>query len=71
MNAMRPTQPLSALVARLISKVGEHLRQTRPDLVVVHGDTATAYAAALASFYEKIPIAHIEAGLRSNDLSNP
>jgi UDP-N-acetylglucosamine 2-epimerase (non-hydrolysing) len=50
---------------------GRHLVDSRPDIVVVQGDTTTAMAAALAGFYARIPVAHVEAGLRSGDLANP
>lgn len=70
-DSMREGQPLTALFARLTEVMGEIIRQTKPDRVVVQGDTATAYASALAAFYENIPIAHVEAGLRTYHLRSP
>lgn len=64
-------QPLASLTARVIDSVGAALRAEPPDLVVVQGDTVSTFAAALAAFYERIPIAHVEAGLRTHDLSQP
>ncbi|MCB9519841.1 MAG: UDP-N-acetylglucosamine 2-epimerase (non-hydrolyzing) [Myxococcales bacterium] len=64
-------QPLSALTARITDRVGAALRACRPDLVVVQGDTVSSFAGALAAFYERIPLAHVEAGLRTHDLTQP
>ncbi|MCI3270422.1 non-hydrolyzing UDP-N-acetylglucosamine 2-epimerase [Streptomyces cylindrosporus] len=71
LDVMRSRQQLSDLTARLVRELGEVLRAQRPDLVVVQGDTTTALAGALAAFYEKIPVAHVEAGLRTGVLDNP
>jgi len=71
LDVMRSRQQLSELTARLIGELGEVMRQQRPDLVVVQGDTTTALAGALAAFYEKIPVAHVEAGLRTGVIDNP
>lgn len=71
LDVMRSRQQLSDLTARLVGELGEVMRQQRPDLVVVQGDTTTALAGALAAFYEKIPVAHIEAGLRTGVIDNP
>lgn len=64
-------QSLTALYARILDSVGTVIRHVKPDLVLVHGDTASALAAALAAFLSCVPIGHIEAGLRSGDLSSP
>lgn len=64
-------QPLTGLVARVVDQVGRSLRAHRPDAVIVQGDTASAFAGALAAFYEGIPVVHVEAGLRTGDLSQP
>ena len=71
LDVMRDNQPLSGLTARLIDNLGESLRKHRPDAVVVQGDTTTALCGALAAFYERIPVAHVEAGLRSGVLHDP
>lgn len=62
---------LAALTADILTGVGPVLARARPDLVLVHGDTTSAFAAALAAFYEKIPIGHVEAGLRTWDMAAP
>ena len=59
------------LNASLISHVGAVLKAERPDLILVHGDTATAFASALAAFFERIPIGHVEAGLRTERIDRP
>lgn len=64
-------QTLSELYARILSSVGALLSVSTPSLVLVHGDTATATASALAAFLSGIPVGHVEAGLRSGDLSAP
>ena len=71
MSVMVPEQSLSALGSTLIGDIGELLRTAKPDIVLVHGDTATAFTGAVAAFYEKIPVAHVEAGLRSGSLETP
>ncbi|MFE7168057.1 non-hydrolyzing UDP-N-acetylglucosamine 2-epimerase [Streptomyces sp. NPDC057616] len=71
LDVMRTRQQLSDLTARLVRELGDVMREQRPDLVVVQGDTTTALCGALAAFYEKIPVAHVEAGLRTGVLDNP
>ena len=71
LNLMRPNQTLAELTGSVLEKVARCLATERPDLVVVQGDTTTAFTGALAAFYARIPIAHVEAGLRSRDLANP
>ena len=71
LDVMRDNQPLSGLTARLSDSLGETLRKFRPDAVVVQGDTTSALCGALTSFYERIPVAHVEAGLRSGVLGDP
>jgi UDP-N-acetylglucosamine 2-epimerase (non-hydrolysing) len=71
LDVMRSRQELSDLTARLVADLGEVMREQRPDLVVVQGDTTTALAGALAAFYEKMPVAHVEAGLRTGVIDNP
>jgi UDP-N-acetylglucosamine 2-epimerase (non-hydrolysing) len=71
LNLMRPDQSLDALTAALLTGIGQILDAERPDWVVVQGDTATAMAGALAAYYRKIPVAHVEAGLRSGNIHHP
>ena len=68
---MQPGQSLDSLTARLLTGIGETLERVQPDWVVVQGDTASAMCGALTAFYRKIPIAHVEAGLRSGDIHHP
>lgn len=68
---MTPGQSLADVTARVLTGMVGVLREHRPDIVLVHGDTTTAMAAALAAFYERCPIGHVEAGLRSQDLGRP
>lgn len=71
LDVMRPGQGLADLTSRLIEEVSGALRSLAPDLVLVHGDTTTAMAAALAAFYLRLPVGHVEAGLRSHDMGRP
>lgn len=71
LGIMVPNQTLNGLYARLISRVDHVLEEEKPDYVLVHGDTSTASACALASFHRRIPIGHVEAGLRTGDLATP
>ncbi|MDG6079508.1 UDP-N-acetylglucosamine 2-epimerase (non-hydrolyzing) [Erythrobacter litoralis] len=71
LGLMRDRQSLDTLNARILVEVGGVLEAERPDWVVVQGDTTTAFAAALAAHYHRIPVCHVEAGLRSGDLANP
>jgi UDP-N-acetylglucosamine 2-epimerase (non-hydrolysing) len=68
---MTANQTLNGLASRLIFSFDDVLAQERPDYVLVHGDTTTACAAALAAFHRRIPVAHVEAGLRTGNLSSP
>jgi UDP-N-acetylglucosamine 2-epimerase (non-hydrolysing) len=71
LDVMRPNQDLSGVTARILDGLRPVLLAERPDLVLVQGDTATAFAAALAAFYARIPVGHVEAGLRTYDLDGP
>ncbi|MGH8103452.1 MAG: non-hydrolyzing UDP-N-acetylglucosamine 2-epimerase [bacterium] len=71
LDLMRRDQSLSQITTRALTGLQAVLAKEKPALVVVQGDTTTALAAALTSFYLKIPVAHIEAGLRTHDLSRP
>lgn len=71
LEVMKPQQTLFDITILVLEKMKEVLERERPDLVLVHGDTTTAYAAALASFYLHIPVGHVEAGLRTYDVASP
>jgi UDP-N-acetylglucosamine 2-epimerase (non-hydrolysing) len=71
LDLMRPDQSLDELSSRILVSVGEALDSTRPNRVVVQGDTATAMCGALAAYYRRIPVAHVEAGLRSGNIYAP
>jgi len=71
LDLMQPDQTLDALTANLLTGIGRALDTEMPDWVVVQGDTATAMAGALAAYYRKIPVAHVEAGLRSGNIHHP
>lgn len=71
LNSMTENQTLTELTIRLLSKFSRLYSELNPDLILVHGDTTTAFVGALAAFYLKIPIGHIEAGLRTHDISDP
>jgi UDP-N-acetylglucosamine 2-epimerase (non-hydrolysing) len=71
LDLMRPGQSLDTLTARLLKTIGVVLDNAKPDRVIVQGDTVTAMVGALAAYYRKIPVSHIEAGLRSHDIYQP
>src|SRR6478609_3862762 len=71
LDLMRPDQTLDTLTADLLTGLGRVMDAEKPDWVVVQGDTATAMAGALAAYYRKIPVAHVEAGLRSGNIHHP
>ncbi len=71
LDLMQPDQTLDGLTAALLTGIGKVLDAEQPDWVVVQGDTATAMAGALAAYYRKIPVAHVEAGLRSGNIHHP
>ncbi|HEV2098643.1 MAG TPA: UDP-N-acetylglucosamine 2-epimerase (non-hydrolyzing) [Stellaceae bacterium] len=71
LDVMRPDQDLAYLTGAVLSGVSGVLAQWRPDRVVVQGDTTSTFAGALAAFYHKIPVAHVEAGLRTGDIYAP
>lgn len=71
LDVMAPEQALDRLTARLLIALGEVMDAERPDWVIVQGDTTTAMTAALAAYYRCIPVAHVEAGLRSGDVHHP
>lgn len=71
LDVMTPNQTLDGLTAKLIVELGRAFDVEKPDRVVVHGDTLTTMVASLAAYYRKIPVAHVEAGLRSGDIHHP
>lgn len=71
LDLMRPEQGLADLSAAVLAAMPAALHRARPDLILVHGDTTTSMAAALAAFYAGIPVGHVEAGLRTADLRSP
>jgi UDP-N-acetylglucosamine 2-epimerase (non-hydrolysing) len=71
LDLMQPRQTLAGLTARILAALDPVLETERPDLVIVQGDTATTLAGALAAFYREIPVAHVEAGLRTGDMAQP
>ncbi len=71
LDVMRPNQSLAGLTARLLRRIDGCLESFRPDMALVQGDTTTVLAASLACFYRRIPIGHVEAGLRTGDISSP
>ena len=68
---MRPNQTLGGLTSRAIAAIDDYLAEEKPDIVMVQGDTTTVLAGALAAFYHHIPIAHVEAGLRTWNMESP
>lgn len=71
LDVMRPNQTLNSLTGRVLDTVENACRRFEPNMVLIQGDTTTAFASALAAYYCKIPVGHIEAGLRSHDIYNP
>ena len=71
LSIMRERQSLDYITSAVLTKAGEALDDVKPKVVLVHGDTTTTFASALASFYRKIPVGHVEAGLRSGNLYLP
>ena len=66
LNIMKPGQDLYDVTARILSGMRDILTRTQPDVLLVHGDTTTSMAVALAAFYQQIPVGHVEAGLRTH-----
>ena len=71
LNLMSNNQTLELLTEKIINGVSKILKDIKPDLVFVQGDTTTTFATSLVTFYNKMPVAHIEAGLRTNDMYSP
>lgn len=68
LNIMRQGQDLYDVTSRVLTGMRNVFKECRPDVVIVHGDTTTSMAAALAAFYQQIPVAHVEAGLRTHNV---
>ena len=62
LNIMEPRQTLSTITSKCLTGVEQVLQEAKPDLVLVHGDTSTTFSAALAAFYQKVKVGHVEAG---------
>ncbi len=71
LDLMRENQTLADLSARALTGLSDVLKDLAPDLVLVQGDTTTVFAASLAAFYQRVPVGHVEAGLRTQDIYNP
>ena len=71
LNIMKQGQDLYDVTARVLLGMRDVLKEARPDVVLVHGDTTTSTAAALAAFYQQIPVGHVEAGLRTHNIYSP
>ncbi|MBP7507580.1 MAG: UDP-N-acetylglucosamine 2-epimerase (non-hydrolyzing) [Prolixibacteraceae bacterium] len=71
LNLMQENQTLQALTSSALTVLTQTIQKIKPDLILVQGDTTTAMVAALAGFYQKIPVGHVEAGLRTHDIYNP
>lgn len=71
LNLMKAGQSLNDITSRILLELKPVLQEYKPDIVLVHGDTATTFAASLAAYYEKISVGHVEAGLRTGDIYSP
>jgi len=71
LDLMTPGQTLSDITARVMREMDGLIASYRPGLVLVHGDTTSAMAAGLSAFYNRVPVGHVEAGLRSHDMMRP
>ncbi|MBO4264840.1 MAG: UDP-N-acetylglucosamine 2-epimerase (non-hydrolyzing) [Clostridia bacterium] len=71
LDIMREAQTIETITSDVLEKLAPVLQKEKPDIVLVHGDTTTAFASALSAFYHKIPVGHVEAGLRSYDIYSP
>ncbi len=71
LNIMQPGQTLTEITSNILKKMESVLHETKPDIVLVHGDTTTTMATTLAAYYQQIPIGHVEAGLRTGNIYSP
>ena len=71
LDIMTPRQTLSTITSKCLTGMDEAIDALKPDLILVHGDTSTTFAGALSAFYHKVPVGHVEAGLRTYDKYSP
>ena len=71
LDIMRPGQDLYGITAAILQRLGKVYEEVKPDMVLVHGDTTTTFASTLAAYYQRIPVGHVEAGLRTGNLYSP
>ena len=71
LNIMRPKQTLTTITSDILLGIEGVLKEAKPDIVLVHGDTSTSFVVALAAFYQQIPVGHVEAGLRTFNPYSP
>ena len=71
LDLMQPNQTLGTLTSRAVAAIDRHLAETRPDIVLVQGDTTTVLCGALAAYYHRVPVGHVEAGLRTGNMNSP
>ena len=71
LDLMRPGQNLAGLTSRAVSALDEYIAKSKPDFILVQGDTTTAFCGALSALYQRVPVGHVEAGLRTNNLLSP
>lgn len=71
LDIMCEQQTLTTITTKVLEKMEPVLKKERPDIVLVHGDTTTSFAAALAAFYQQISVGHVEAGLRTGNIYSP
>src|SRR4051812_49247478 len=71
LNIMRPGQDLTGVTQQILGTMHDVFKQWRPDVVLVHGDTTTAFATSLAAYYQQITVGHVEAGLRTGNIYSP
>ena len=71
LDIMQPRQTLTTITTKVLERLEPVLKEEQPDIVLVHGDTSTSFVAALAAFYQQIPVGHVEAGLRTFDKYSP
>lgn len=71
LDIMKPGQTLTGITTEILQRMGSVIEAARPDLILVHGDTSTTFATALAAFYHGVPVGHVEAGLRTGNMRSP